>query len=703
MTASFRQHNIGEFQIRVAPEYDVPEFLSTLTQLSSKKFEKSDVLQEGRHRVVRAEILCGNAPIDAVVKTYGRQAAWRDFFAKRGKGGKARRAFDTAVLLKERGVGTPAPIAVVERWRGNRLLESHFLSKYVPALSDFRKELNGILYASRDCVELMTLIECVARAVRELHDAGVVHRDLGNQNIGLRKNGNGTWSCFFIDLNRAAAFPRLTEKQRGEDLARLDIPSAILSEFFNFYGASAECRKAEARERRLFSLHSKLRPFRHPLREYRLRKKDGGRLFFSFSEERRKRRDLWIWDECSAQAIPAFKSKDRRWLRPISNTTDSIREWIKYGLRVRKRFSLNAARSFSEKISFGGTIGIALDANPRTWNAQLKWLRELQGEQRIPILLRICRHKGREHWKWTTERARELHASGHSVAFALVQDREAVVRAEKWREMLELVFAETHDFADFYEIGHASNRGKWGIWDFREYAELLAPAGDAKKKYPHVKFVGPACIDFDLHSLPALLSRVPAGVLDALSQHLYVDRRGAPENFQGKFDAVGKCALHRTFAEIYRFKEEKIIISEVNWPIVDTGRWSPVGSPYTAVGPKSRPPSATEDEYAKFMCRYLLLTVASGHVSRVYWWRLAAKGYGLIDDGGDADPETWRARPAFFALKNLLARLAGTRFERRVTDVPAGTFALEFSRADGSRFTLRWTLDSMPELAPPTS
>ena len=95
------------------------------------------------------------------------------------------------------------------------------------------------------------------------------------------------------------------------------------------------------------------------------------------------------------------------------------------------------------------------------------------------------------------------------------------------------------------------------------------------------------------------------------------------------------------------------------------------------------------------MCRYWLLTIASGHVSRVYWWRLVHRGFGLVDD---SDPENPRPRAAFFALQKLLSQLTGTRFERRLTDVPAGTRALEFSRADGSRFTLRWTLDSFPEV-----
>ena len=279
-----------------------------------------------------------------------------------------------------------------------------------------------------------------------------------------------------------------------------------------------------------------------------------------------------------------------------------------------------------------------------------------------------------------------------------MQDRAAVRDPESWREMVLSTVEKTRAFADFYEVGHATNRGKWGVWDFRDYARLLSPALEAKRKYPELRLTGPACIDFDLHSLPGLLSVVPAGTFHALSQHLYVDRRGAPENFQGKFDLVRKCAIHRAFAKTYGFSEEKIIVSEVNWPLLGAGTYSPCSAFYCgrgdADGARSAP-HVSEEEYAKFMCRYLLLAIASGHVSRVYWWRLVHRGFGLVDDADASNP---RRRPTFEALKTLLAQLAGTRFERRLADVPAGTFALEFSREDGSRFVMRWTRETFPKL-----
>lgn len=693
-----RQHAIGSYRICVPAEWDRPDFLDFLMRLSDEAMpEGAELLQGGRNRVVRARADCDGEAREVVVKTYGKTHFLRRLFS-RGERSKAARAFDAALALCRSDVGTPRPVALVERTENGRVVAEHFVSEYVPALSDFRRELNRELFQKRDCASLMALVETVARAIRKLHDAGVTHRDLGNQNIGIAQNSDGSRSVFFIDLNRARIFPpgSLTEKQRGKDLSRLDIPSGFFHEFLLIYRASETCRKAESAARKRFNFHAFLRPFRHPIREYKLRKIDGQPFIFRFAERREFLRNLWVWDERSAQAAPVVASRERRLLRPAGNVISAIFQLMLRGFSVNKAFCELKQNAFAEPLPFAGTFGIALEESPETRAAQLRYLDELQGEQRLPVLLRAYHHKGAAHHARVIASARELSARGNAVALAFVQDRAALLRPDSWAKMLETVIAGTQEFTDFYEIGHAVNRGKWGVWNFRDYKKLLAPALEMKKRFPRIRLTGPACIDFDLHSLPALLGKIPRGSLDTLSQHLYVDRRGAPENAQGKFDLVAKCALHRAFARAYKCREEKIIVSEVNWPLLKTGPWSPVGLLFPNAGPWESPPSVSEDDYAKFMIRYWLLSVASGHVSRLYWWRLAARGYGLIDDTGT--PEKWRPRPAFYALKKWLAELAEARFERRVEALPAGEFALEFSRKNGSRFFVKWTLETMPEI-----
>jgi len=685
----------GPWRLLVAPGRDGPGFDEVLTRLPFWiEKESTPLVPPGRHHIDRVRIPLGEATLDTVVKTFGPQPAWRDRLAAQ-KGSKAQRAFETALTLRAAGVGTPDPLAVVERWEGTRLRESHLVTAFMPNLTSLRDELHRIYSEAPRCTPLMDLLQCVANAVRDLHDAGILHRDLGNQNIGLQRNPDGApspWSVHFLDLNRAHAAAELSLAERGADLARIDLPSDFLRVFhamiFHGHAPPAEFTEAEQKMRKTFDRHTALRPYRHPLRETRIRKAEAG------TDKPLRGREIWIWDDRSAQAISAYTSKDRHKLLPVSNVTAAVRSVARKGLAIRREYRTLSAQSFQSPVPFAGAMGMTLDTEPSTWARQLDWLGQLQGEQKIPLLLRLQHHQGFDTWQWTLDQALHLHAQGHPVALALVQDRRSIREPKGWRQMVTLAFDRAHTFVDFFEIGHAVNRSKWGIWDFREYARLLDPVRSSLIQYPEARITGPACIDFEPHALAALLEQLPADLqFSALSHHLYVDRRGAPENKQGSFDTVAKCALLRACARAYGFTDDRPILSEVNWPIQGTGPWSPVNSPYETKDPRTKDPSVSEEDYAAYMARYLLLTLASGHVSRVYWWRLAARGFGLIDD---TDSAAWRPRPAFTALQTLLAKLGNATFTRKL-DAPEGEFALEFTRPDGTPVTARWSLSTAPE------
>ena len=685
----------GAWRFLVAPGWDRPGFDATLAQLGFLVQKSAAPLAPpSRHRVERTSLPGDGEPIDAVVKTYGLQSAWRDRRAAR-IGSKAERAFRNALLLRAAGVGTPAPIAVAERWEGARLRESRFVAAYVPDLGNLRDELDRLYAQAPRCAPLMDLLQAVADAVRGLHDAGLLHRDLGNQNVGLRRDPAdpaAPWQIFFLDLNRARRVERATPAQRGADLARLDLPSDFRRVFhamyFHGHAPSAEFAEAERRARAAFDRHTALRPWRHPFREARIRRAAAGQ------KVPLRGREIWIWDDRSAQAIPAYAAKDRRRYLPAANVLAALRHGAKRGLAVRRAYRALFAQSFQAPVACDGAIGLTLDAEPATWARQLEWLGRLQGAKKLPLLLRLCHHQGHDAWQWTLDQALHLHRQGHAVALALVQDRRAVREPKGWRQMVTLAFDRAHTFADFFEIGHAVNRSKWGVWDYREYLRLLDPVRASLIQHPEARITGPACIDFEPHALAALLELLPADFhFHALSQHLYVDRRGAPENFQGPFDLVGKCALLRAYARVHGFADDRLVVSETNWPLRGTGVWSPVTSPYETLDPRTNDPSVDEDVYAAYMARYLLLALASGHVSRVYWWRLAARGFGLIDD---ADPAAWRPRPAFHALHALLEKLSGATFAKKLA-APAGEFALEFARPGAAPVVARWNLAGAPE------
>jgi hypothetical protein len=75
------------------------------------------------------------------------------------------------------------------------------------------------------------------------------------------------------------------------------------------------------------------------------------------------------------------------------------------------------------------------------------------------------------------------------------------------------------------------------------------------------------------------------------------------------------------------------------------------------------------------MLRYDLHAICSGMVDRVYWWRLVAAPFGLVDDSG---PE-WRARPAYRALQTFLREFGEATFTG-LLPAPDGACLMRFRR-----------------------
>jgi hypothetical protein len=345
-------------------------------------------------------------------------------------------------------------------------------------------------------------------------------------------------------------------------------------------------------------------------------------------------------------------------------------------------------------------IGVAMRPRAASLDRELDLLRRLG---RLPVFLRFHHHETREQWDFTASVARRLHAEGHRVSAGLLQDRRAVLEPSSWRAFVAYVLGRVGDAAEWVECGHAINRVKWGLWDFREYGELMRGVADAGALHPAARLMGPAVIDFEYPFVTAALQHLPAGMrFHALSHHLYVDRRGAPESEQHGFSAVEKFALARAIARRSAVCDDRLVVSEVNWPIRGTGVYSPVNSPYESTGVRFNDPSVSEDNYADYMIRYLLLAVCSGMVERVFWWRLVARGFGLVDD---TDPHAWRERPAYAMLRVFLARLGGATFSRRTgggkRGDSAGIHAFCFVLPDGAETCVAYSTRGEVETALP--
>ena len=269
--------------------------------------------------------------------------------------------------------------------------------------------------------------------------------------------------------------------------------------------------------------------------------------------------------------------------------------------------------------------------------------------------------------------ARLLRDRGLRVTFALLQRRDDVLEPEGWAGFVEDCFARLAPLGRDFEIGHAWNRTKWGVWDHAEYLALARPAFALRRKYG-VRLLGPAVIDFEFHLYPPTLRELP---FDVASSLLYVDRVGAPENAQYGYTTAMKVALFKAYAEVSARRPIGCRITEANWPLAGTGPYSPA----------SGKPNVTEDEQADYLVRYYIICLASGLIESVCWWQLVAPGYGLVD----SRETPWRRRPSWFALKTMVAELSGSEFTGK-DDQGAGRGAEIYRfRKGGLEFAVAWT------------
>jgi hypothetical protein len=337
--------------------------------------------------------------------------------------------------------------------------------------------------------------------------------------------------------------------------------------------------------------------------------------------------------------------------------------------RVRRRYlELKAARH-AAPTPFGG-IGLAVRPRPLNREAHVEGISELGLG---PVLIRLHPwdrdHSEEEHL------ARALRERGHELSFAIPQNRDLVRDRSRWRQAVEEIAERFSPYGRHFQVGQAINRSKWGVWTREEYLELYLEASEILRRREDVEVMGPAVIDFELQVVLALVDRRTPGLrFDIVSSLLYVDRAGAPENRHLGMDTADKATLLRAIADVGRSCSNRCWITEVNWPLWE-GPHSPAG----------RTVSVGEEEQANYLARYYLLTLGTGLIERVYWWRLIARGYGLIAPEPDG---SLRRRPAWHALKTLVSELEGATFHGPLPP-PDGAFLHHFTQR-GEELVVGW-------------
>jgi len=279
---------------------------------------------------------------------------------------------------------------------------------------------------------------------------------------------------------------------------------------------------------------------------------------------------------------------------------------------------------------------------------------------------------------------------GYRVLGVILQDRSTIEDSEMLESSLERIFAALSGLVDCYQIGNAVNRLKWGFVSVDEWLGFFKVAWDLRnRKFPHLRLLGGAIIDFDLLDHGRSLRNGSPFTYDGYASLLYVDRRGAPENRQMGFDLEGKIDVLRRLVESGNKVGEAdagLWITEVNWPLENTGRWAPAMD-HCQVGERAQ---------LHYLVRYYLLALATGSVSACYWHQLVAPGYGLIDNRGGVV----RKRPAFHGFATLCRLFNGARIERFGRQNEFGHFRLA-ARKDDMEVQALWCCGRKATIAMP--
>jgi hypothetical protein len=266
---------IGPYRGQLAEAWHSPSLVSALSSLSTLMFSgEARVLQDIRNRTVCLPVPGpGGAMVEVVVKSFARPSRMSSLRYQR-QGGKARRSWQAARTLETHGAGTPRPVGFLERWEGDELVESYFLSEMVNA-TNLQDELGKTGTDALLADELAGIMADAGTTVRKMHDAGMQHNDLGQVNILLRRAADQGNEVLLIDLNRAQQYPVLSSLRRAKDLSRLGLPAALRRHFergyFHGEAGPAGLRILWFFYRAAFAVWRASRTLRHPLRTRRRR------------------------------------------------------------------------------------------------------------------------------------------------------------------------------------------------------------------------------------------------------------------------------------------------------------------------------------------------------------------------------------------------------------------------------------------------
>lgn len=147
---------------------------------------------------------------------------------------KAKRSFEYAVILLEKGIGTPEPIAFFENYNFLGLKESYYVSEHLVTELTYRE-----LVKIPDYPDHNNILRQFTKFTFDLHEKGVEFLDHSPGNTLIKKTVENKYEFFLVDLNRMNFHDTMTFEQRMNNFSRLtpqkEMIAVMSNEYSKFY------------------------------------------------------------------------------------------------------------------------------------------------------------------------------------------------------------------------------------------------------------------------------------------------------------------------------------------------------------------------------------------------------------------------------------------------------------------------------------
>ena len=153
---------------------------------------------------------------------------------------KARRSFEYATILLEKGIGTPEPVAFLENYNWIGLNDSYYVSEHLECDLTYRELVEIPTYPDNE-----NILRQFTQFSFHLHENGVEFLDHSPGNTLIKKSVDDKYEFFLVDLNRMNFHEKMDFDQRMKNLSRLTPQKGMIATMSNEY-AKLYFEKTEA-------------------------------------------------------------------------------------------------------------------------------------------------------------------------------------------------------------------------------------------------------------------------------------------------------------------------------------------------------------------------------------------------------------------------------------------------------------------------